>query len=102
MIFMEFTNHFDFQMSVESSSRELFHLINLASFDKGHSVQSAAFTESRNFIYGLLISSNKKLNFCHIPKHRKEDKLKGENLLPSHKSTFDNKGIFSNRDEAGR
>ena len=81
-------------MSVESSSRELFDLINLATFDNGYSVQDAAFTESKNYIYGLIISSNKKLNFCHIPKHRKEDKLKGENLLPSHKSTFDNKGIY--------
>ena len=82
-------------MSVESSSRELFDLINLATFDKGYSIQSAAFTESRNFIYGLLISSNKKLNFCHIPKHRKEDKLKEESSLLPPTGNFDKKGKTS-------
>lgn len=80
-------------MSVESSSRELFDLINLATFDKAFSVQSAAFSESRNFIYGLLISSNKKLNFCHIPKHRKEDKLKEDSLISPPKLNFDKKGM---------
>ena len=80
-------------MSVESSSRELFDLINLATFDKSISVQSAAFTESRNFIYGLIISSNKKLNFCHIPKHRKEDKLREDTLLPTPKTKFGKKEL---------
>ena len=80
-------------MSVESSSRELFDLINLATFDNGYSVQDAAFTESKNYIYGLIISSNKKLNFCHIPKHRKEDKLKENGLLSPSKPSSERKGM---------
>ena len=57
-------------MSVEES--HLFELINFASFENGHKLSSSAFSESKNFIYGFVILDNKKLNFCHLPKHRKE------------------------------
>ena len=66
------------EMSIESSTGGLFELINFASFDNEFSIHSAAFAESRNYIYGFIISDNKRLSFCHIPKHRKEEKLKAD------------------------
>ena len=63
-------------MSVEVTG--LYDLCCYASFDRGSRLSSAVFTESSNYIYGFLFSENKKINFCHIPKHRKEDKLKEE------------------------
>ena len=66
------------EMSTESSTGGLFEFINFASFDNEFSIHSAAFTESRNYIYGFIISDNKRLSFCHIPKHRKEEKLKAD------------------------
>ena len=65
-------------MSVEESS--LFELTNFATFEGGSKISTASLTESKNFIYGFVVLDNKKLNFCHYPKHRKEDKLKQNNL----------------------
>ena len=65
-------------MSIETKGGCLFELTSHASFDEGADVCGAAFTESNNYIYGFLLSENKKLSFCHFPKHRKEDKLKDE------------------------
>lgn len=61
-------------MSVDNN--ELFELLRLASFENEFKISSSAFTESRNNVYGFVVSENKKIHFCHYPKHRKEDKLK--------------------------
>ena len=79
------------EMSIESSTGGLFELINFASFDNEYSINSAAFTESRNYIYGFIISDNKRLSFCHIPKHRKEEKLKADGN-PTNSSSTTKKG----------
>ena len=65
-------------MSIETKGGCLFELTSHASFDEGAGVSGAAFTESNNYIYGFLLSENKRLSFCHFPKHRKEDKLKDD------------------------
>ena len=80
------------EMSIESSTGGLFELINFASFDNEFSIHSAAFTESRNYIYGFIISDNKRLSFCHIPKHRKEEKLKADGNPTNSISTTTKKG----------
>ena len=79
------------EMSTESSTGGLFEFINFASFDNEFSIHSAAFTESRNYIYGFIISDNKRLSFCHIPKHRKEEKLKADGN-PTNSSNTTKKG----------
>ena len=61
-------------MSVDNN--ELFELLRLASFENEFKISSSAFTESRNNVYGFVVSENKKIHFCHYPKHRKEEKLK--------------------------
>ena len=61
-------------MSVDNN--ELFELLRLASFDNEFRISSSAFTESRNNVYGFVVSENKKIHFCHYPKHRKEEKQK--------------------------
>lgn len=68
------------EMSIETKGGCLFDLTSHASFDEGADVSGAAFTESNNYIYGFLLSENKRLNFCHFPKHRKEDKLKDDRV----------------------
>ena len=62
------------KMSVDSSG--LFELHNIASFGPGYTIQSTAFTESQNYIYGLVLNQNKKIHFCSFLKHRKEEKHK--------------------------
>ena len=61
-------------MSVDNN--ELFELLRLASFENEFKISSSAFTESRNNVYGFVVSENKKIHFCHYPKHRKEEKQK--------------------------
>ena len=61
-------------MSVDN--HDLFEMVNLASFENDFKISCSAFTESKNFVYGLLVSENKKIHFCHCPKHRKEEKQK--------------------------
>ena len=70
-------------MSVESN--DLFNLINYTSFQNGHTVYNAAFTESTNFIYGFVLCENKQIYFCYFPKHRKEEKLKCKDLASGSK-----------------
>ena len=61
-------------MSVDNN--ELFELVSLASFENDFKISCSAFTESRNNVYGFVVSENKKIHFCHCPKHRKEEKQK--------------------------
>ena len=61
-------------MSVDNSG--LFELHNIASFGHGYTIKSSAFTESKNYIYGLVLNENKKIHMCSFSKHRKEEKHK--------------------------
>ena len=78
-------------MSVDNN--ELFELLRLASFENEFKISSSAFTESRNNVYGFVVSENKKIHFCHYPKHRKEEKQK---QCP--KSKFETKRVESRDD----
>ena len=63
-------------MSIENNGP--FELHNIASFAHGYTVKCSAFTESKNYIYGLVLHENKKIHICSFLKHRKEDKLKDD------------------------
>ena len=45
-----------------------FDLLNFATFENEFMIKESAFTESRNYIYGIIINNNKKIHLVSIPK----------------------------------